>query len=354
MREHRVLPAGQHRHGVVPHGSLAVGREPVADHFHRGALGHVRGRRGHITRPCMVDPDLPARHVGVIVVVVVDVDEPVESKQLPGRRLYLRRVARVEVVVSHFHESQRQRLAVVVEDRHLALVLGLPRHGPRVGHRVRVLVHVVLPPRDAGRVDRVRHRVAPLLVVEGVLELAPRLGDVRNVAVVEGTEQVGLHQLADHVDRRHEHVEIDLAAADLRDRLAHRVEGRQLDLALVLLLEVVDALLVDVADPVVDLQGGPPLGLEPAGDPAVGHRPRDGVVGPGQRERRAGRGTGTCRSEKRTEPAHRQSGPGRDAQELPPRHPVRPPGPVTGPPLTRVKRHPHHLPSPFLTEQSIR
>ena len=83
-----------------------------------------------------------------------------------------------------------------------------------------------------------------------------------------------------HVDGREEHVERDLACLELGEGFCHRVEGRDLDLALVLLGEVVHDLLVDVGHPVVELECRSCLGLKAGRDSGVigEDRPFDRVV----------------------------------------------------------------------------
>ncbi len=216
VREHRVLRAVQHRDGVVGRRSLAVGGEPVADDVGRHALGQVLPRRGHVARPGVMDPDLPGRHVGVVVVVDVHVGELGELEQrLPGHG-DLSGISGVEVVDAVLHQRQAGRLPVVVQDRDLARVLGLPGERVSVRPRCRIVGDVILTPGDSRRVDRVRHRVLPALVVEGVGVLAPVLPDVRDVAVVQRLDHLLGDALADHVvGDAHEHVEVDLAAAEL-------------------------------------------------------------------------------------------------------------------------------------------
>ena len=116
------------------------------------------------------------------------------------------------------------------------------------------------------------------------------LGDV---AAVERLDQLGLDQLAQHVHgHAHEHVERQ-PAAQLGHGLVHRVERGHLDLAVVLLGEVVQAGLVDVGDPVGHREGGPGLGLQAGGDRLVLAEggPPDGIVRARQRYlARAGQG----------------------------------------------------------------
>ena len=260
--------------------SLAVGGEPVADVADRDALGHVgRGRR-HVAGPGVVDPGVPVGDFGVVVVVDPDVDQAGEFLERLARRVDLPVVGGVEVEDAVLHQAQADRLPVVVQDGDPALVLGLPGHRPRVAHRVRVLVHQVLAPGDPGRVDRVRHRVLPALVVEGVGEVGPGLGDVRDIGVVERLDQLGLDELAEHVDGGADQQVVTQAAAQLGQRLVHRVERGDLHLDLVLLGEGVDHGLVDVGDPAVDLQGGAGLGGQVRGDGGVSREngPFDRVV----------------------------------------------------------------------------
>ena len=183
-------------------------------------------------------------------------------------------------------------------------------HGMAQGlrHRVRVLGHLVLPPGDARGVDRVRHRVLPPPVVERVGEVRPGLGDVRDVAVVERLDQLGLDQLAEHVHgRAHEHVEAPgrCAASTCASFMVLNVVTWTLQLYF--LAKSFRHGLVDVGDPVVDLQRG-------ALSPAAGRwldrlvvledRPGHRVVRPGQRRRRAAclASAGRARGEQRAEP----------------------------------------------------
>ena len=233
-----------------------------------------------------MDPDLAARDLGVVVVVDVHVGQVGQVLEgLPGRR-DLVRVRGVEIEVAVLHQPEADRLPRVVEYRDPVLVLGLPGHRPRIRHRVRVLVDVVLTPGDAGRVDRVGHRVLPLAVVEGVGEVRPRLRDVRDVAVVERLDQLPVHQLRHDVDGREEHVEVELPAAQFGQRGVHVLERGHLDLAVVLLTEGFQAVGVDVGDPVEQSQRGVLLGSKPALDRQVvlGQGPGHRVVRPGKRD----------------------------------------------------------------------
>jgi hypothetical protein len=238
----------------------------------------------------VVDPGLAGRDLRVVVVVDEHVDEIRQLQQLVVGGVDLVHIRGVQVEDALLHEAEADGLAVVVENGDLAAVLGVPRHRPRVRHRVGVLVDEVLPPGDAGRVDRVGNRVLPAQVVEGVEEVRPGLVDVRDVGVVERPEELALHERPEHVDRREEDVEGELAGLDLGDGLAHRVERRDLGLALVLLAEAVDAGLVDVGDPVVDLEGGACLRRQAALDGlvVVEDRPANRVVLARQRDRDVG------------------------------------------------------------------
>ena len=60
----------------------------------------------------------------------------------------------------------------------------------RILQRADVGGHLVVPPADSGGVDGVRHGVAPLLVVPGVGEGRPHVLDVRDVGVVQRSDQV--------------------------------------------------------------------------------------------------------------------------------------------------------------------
>src|ERR1700733_6263230 len=127
----------------------------------------------------MMYPRLPGWDLGVVVVIDLHVDELLKLLEIPQRLGDLMRVGRVEVMDAPLQQAETYPLAVVVEDRDLAPVLRLPRHRPHVRHLVRILVDLVLPPCNPGRIDRVRDRVLQTLIVEGVLEVAPRLADVR-------------------------------------------------------------------------------------------------------------------------------------------------------------------------------
>ncbi len=182
-------------------------------------------------------------------------------------------------------------------------VLRVPEHVVGVGHRGDVLGDLVVAPADAGRVDGVGHGVAPLAVVPGVGERGPDVGDVRDVGVVAGPDQLGRHHLGDLVIAGEVDVVGGLARPDLGQRLVGVVERRDRDLdvvGLVLLLERLDDLRADVVGVVVELERRALLGHQPVGDGRVvlGDRPRDRRAGGGDLQRRRGRARslGRCRS----------------------------------------------------------
>ena len=124
-----------------------------------------------------------------------------------------------------------------------------------------------------------------LLVVEGIAIVGPGVGHVGDVTVVERPNQLGRDQLTEHVDGREEDVDGELSAAQLGERLLHRVVGRERVLAVVRLAEALDDRLVDVRDPVVELQGRSLLGRHARRDRLVVrvHRPLHRLVLPRQR-----------------------------------------------------------------------
>ena len=107
--------------------------------------------------------------------------------------------------------------------------------------------------------------------------------------MVQRAQQLAIGKAAHTVEHGEEDVEVGLAAGELRDRLVHRVEGRDLDLHAVLFAELLDLLLPDVLGPVVDLER-PRLRLEPGSDQrvVVVDGERDRAVGPREREGEAG------------------------------------------------------------------
>ena len=234
-----------------------------------------------------MNPRCPGRNVRVVVVVDVQADERVQFEQRVRRCRQMVRVSRIQIEEAVLQQAQADALASIVEQRHLAAILALPRERPRVGHSLRAVLDEVLPPGDPRGVDRVRHRVPPALVVEGVGELRPGLVDVWEVAVVERLDQTGLHQGPDQVDGGEEHIEVEVAAGQFGDGLVGGVERAHLDGTSVLLGERVQHLLVDVGHPAIELDRGVLLRCQAAGDRLVGigQRPGDRPVGPGERDR---------------------------------------------------------------------
>ena len=232
-----------------------------------------------------MDPGLAGGDLAVVVVIDVHVDQAGQLLQRLAGQIDLAAACRVQVEEPVLHQAEADPFPVVIQDRDLALVFGLPGHRPGVLHRVRVLVHQIFAPGHARGVDRVRDGVLPVLVVERIGEVRPGLGNVRQVAVVQRLNELGLDQLAEHVHRdAHEDIEAE-PAAQLGQRLVHRVERGQRDLALVFLGEVVQAGLVDVGDPVEDLQRRAGLGGQAAGNRLVDRedRPQHRVARPRQR-----------------------------------------------------------------------
>ena len=350
MAEHRAGGRLQHHHRVVVDRAAAVGRHPVADHVDVDALRHVGRGGGHVARPGVGDPGLAAGHVGVVVVVDDQVDQAGQVLEgLPGQRDLLV-VGGVEVEDAVLHQPQADALAVVVEDRDPAPVLGLPRHRPRVRHRVGVLVHQVLTPADPGRVDRVRDRVLPVLVVEGVGVVGPGLGDVRDVGVVQRLDQLALDELAHGVGGRADEDVVGEPAAQLGQRLVHRVEGGQLDLAFVFLREGVDAGLVDVRGPDEHLEGRVPLGREARLDRGVAgeDRPLHRIARPGQRQRARARQVRRAAGQRAARAERRERGQADAALEEPTTRQA-----VALPAFTRVYQRPSPYAGATLTECSV-
>ena len=183
-----------------------------------------------------------------------------------------------------------QRVAPVVEDPDLAAIgLRLPEDVPRDVHARDVLLDLVVAPADPVHPDDVRDRVARAAVVERVGQLGPDvLLEVGQVGVVERLEQLARDQVDDvRAAQAHDQVEAHRPGRELRDRLVGRVVGRDLDLRVELLLELLDRRRVDVVGVVVDPQRAG-LGLDAVRDRlvVVGDRPGHRVVGAWQREAR--------------------------------------------------------------------
>ncbi len=105
--------------------------------------------------------------------------------------------------------------------------------------------------------------------------------------MVEGLEHLAHDEPAEAIGRREEHVEVDCARGDLRDRFVESREERLLDLDSVLLREVLLDLRPEVPVPVVDAKR-PALRLEAGGDHrvVVEERPGDRAVRPREHELR--------------------------------------------------------------------
>src|SRR5262249_33438328 len=169
------------------------------------------------------------------------------------------------------------------------------------------------------------------------------------------------------VDGREEDVEVHLPRAELRHRLVHGVERGDRDLAVVLLAEVLQALRIDIGDPVIELQRGALLRLQAGLDRLVvlEDRPGHRVVGPGRREGGAG-GAGSAPAasaggEQRAETAREQPGARALPEEAPPGQ-SRSRGPVLRPAFSRMHGRLPLLERPFpgsaadgwiLTERSV-
>ena len=139
----------------------------------------------------------PLGHVRVVVVVDVDVGELRQLVQRVRRQLDLLRLRRVQVEDPVLHQPEARCSRGSRRGSRPCPCTSTATASPKGSTSCTGLSwNVVLPPGDAGRVDRVRHRVLPLLVVPGVREVRPGLGDVRDVAVVERPDQLGLDQRA--------------------------------------------------------------------------------------------------------------------------------------------------------------
>ena len=290
--EHRVLAAAQcHQHVVVDH-ALAVRREPVPEDFRAGALGQVGLRIDDVARPHLRETHLSGGKV------VVHRDGDLRRGGLHQRlelltdHLQVGFRGGVDVRDALLQKHHGHRGVEVVDDGRLALVLRIPQRLIRILQRADIGGHLVGPPTDSGGVDGVRHGVAPLLVVPGVGEARPHVLDVGDVGVVQRSEQVATHQAADFGVVGVVDVEVD-STAQLGDRLVAVVEGRDLDLDAVLILEALHGLRAEVVGVVVDLERRALLRGEPVGDRlvVVGDVPLDRVIRRGQRQASAVRTT---------------------------------------------------------------
>ena len=275
--------------------SLLIGPRPSVGHQYRSTLagvpfGGVPGRGRHVARPCLVQPQRAVGQVLVLVGVELEVgrldqlDQRVPRASFSATALSLFGFGDAPVEQAH-----RQAVVLVVEQAHLAgdLRALVPQRAPGIGELGRVEAgQVIRAPADPGGVDRVGHRVAASHVVPRAGERRPDVGrQVREVAVVERLQHLADHEPLEEDRLRHEHVELHGAAGELRDRLVDRREGADLHLDAVLALEVVDHVLVDVLDPVVELERST-LGPQSRRDRlvVVVDRQRQGPVWPGERQ----------------------------------------------------------------------
>ena len=285
MRQHGVVAALEHHHQVVVDQALAVLGEPVAQHVDRLPLRQVVLGVDHVTGPHLGDPELPRgqvvvhrdRHLGLgrVAQVRETLLDDVEVLGLVG----------VDVGQAGAQRDHRHRGVPVVDDRGLAVVRRVPEAVVRVRQCRDVVGDQVGAPADAGRVDAVGDRVARLPVVPGALERRPHVAEVAEVAVVERPDQLRGDQPGDLVVAREVDVERHRSGADLGDRLVGVVEGRDLDVDAVLLLERLHHRGAEVVGVVVDEQRAL-LRREAVGDRlvVVGDVPGDGVVGRGDLE----------------------------------------------------------------------
>ena len=126
------------------------------------------------------------------------------------------RVLGVDVRDAAMQQRHRERLALVVEDRDLAgVLLRVPEDVVAVLERGRRLLDLVGAPGDAGRVDRVRHRVARAHVVERALQRLPDVLQVRQVRVVDRLDQLARHCARQVLDGREPDVERRLPEVSL-------------------------------------------------------------------------------------------------------------------------------------------
>ena len=288
VREHRVLAAFErHEHVVVDH-ALAVRREPVPKDLRAGALGQIVLRVDDVARPHLRNAELPGGKV------VVGRDGDLRRGGLHHRaqlladhlQVGLRRRVDVRNALAQKHHGHRG--VEVVQHGDLALVRRIPEHVVRILHRADIGGHLIGPPAYSGGVDGVRHGVLPALVVPGVGEARPHVLDVWNVGVVQWPDQPAIHQTADLGVVGVVDVEVD-SAAEFGDRLVPVVEGRDLDLRRVLVLEGLDGFGAEIVGVVVDLERRALLRREAVGDRlvVVGDRPLHRVVRRGDRQARS-------------------------------------------------------------------
>ncbi len=283
VREHRVLRGGRDRHQIVVDHAAALFGEPVAEVLGCDAVARVVLGADHVTRPCLVYVEHPLRELRVRT---VDREPRVDGvdhlDQVVLRDIDVGRVLGIDVLDAVLQQRHRDRLAVVVVETHLPRVALVPEDLVGVLHREQLVgVDGRAQEPDPRRVDRVGNGVTRLLVVEGALDVVPEVVEVPDVVPVQGLQELAGHETPELVDRREEHVGIDVTGAEALDRGLHVVEGRVLDLDAVLLAELLELLLPVVVVPVEHLEDRVGLGLEVRRDRlvVVVDRHRHRVVG---------------------------------------------------------------------------
>ena len=290
MREHRLLRGRANREAVVLDRHLALGCLPEGEGARRRSLREVVDvARDHVPRPRLVEPTRPLRDRLVLEVVHLDVADAVELLEVGHCLVHERGILGVDVRDPLAQERHADRLPVLGEERHLALVrLGLPEDVPRLAHAGDVLLDLVRPPGDAGGVDGVGNGVARLAVVERVDELRPDvLLEVRDVVEVERLDQLAGNADIERVRRDLHHVGRDRSGGEPLESGVDVVERRVLDVDAVLGPEIREDLLVEVGGIVEDGERPACLRLEPRRDRILPTRQGHALVGP--RERQASR-----------------------------------------------------------------
>ena len=158
------------------------------------------------------------------------------SARKSGRDAELRVAGGPEVGDPGALQPEGERVAIRVVDAHPVAVAPVEEHVERV---VAAIGRVgagdqVGTPSDPARVDGVRRRVALARVVERpavVAEPAPEVADVRQVVVVQRSQQPRIDQPGQHVDHREHDVEVARGVLQPRDRLVDVREALDLDRA---------------------------------------------------------------------------------------------------------------------------
>ena len=255
MREHRLLRGRANREAVVLDRHLALGCLPEGEGARRRSLREVVDvARDHVPRPRLVEPTRPLRDRLVLEVVHLDVADAVELLEVGHCLVHEPGILGVDVRDPLAQERHADRLPVLGEERHLALVrLRLPEDVPRLVHAGDVLFDLVRPPCDAGGVDGVGNGVARLAIVERVDELRPDvLLEVRDVVEVERLDQLAGNADIERVRRDLHHVGRDRSGGKPLESGVDVVERRVLDFDVVLGPELREELLVEVGGIVVD------------------------------------------------------------------------------------------------------